>query len=194
MPVALAENRAVSGTTATAAAISAVTATLKRCITCKTEKPIDDFPQHNGSRDGRRRTCRECMVTGRYKPFVEPPEVRAKRKARESQPHWQAIHRAALARYAQRYPVAQQAMRKVGIALKTGKLVKAAKCQVKGCTSSKFIEAHHWSYHPDRWLDVLWCCAAHHRQGHGQGFIVPKPHLPAHRGRIPDKSEGEVLP
>lgn len=188
-----AANSEVSAAAGSAAAISAQTATVKRCITCKTEKPSGDFPQHNGSRDGRRRTCRECMVTGRYKPFVEPPEARAKRKARESQPHWQAIHRAALARYAQRYPIAQQAMRTVGIALRSGKLTKAKTCQVKRCTSVKFIEAHHWSYKPANWLDVLWCCAAHHRQGHAQGFIVPKRHLSAHMGTVPDKREGEAL-
>lgn len=23
-------------------------------------------------------------------------------------------------------------------------------------------QAHHWSYHPDHWLDVIWLCRKHH--------------------------------
>lgn len=188
----LAENSGVSAAVVSTA-ISAVTATTKRCITCKTEKPAVDFPQHNGSRDGLRRTCRRCMITGRYKPYIVPPEKRARRKARESQPHWQAIHRAALARYANRNPVAQAAMRALNFALKAGKIVKSHTCQVKGCRSKKFIEAHHWSYNPAHWLDVLWCCAAHHRQGLGQGFIIPRKGILAHRGTIPEKPDSPTF-
>jgi hypothetical protein len=31
-----------------------------------------EFSRHNGSRDGRRRTWRECMLTGRYQLYSEP--------------------------------------------------------------------------------------------------------------------------
>lgn len=166
---------------------------IKRCLTCKTAKPYSAFGVHNGSRDGRRRDCLECMLTGRYKPFIEPPDQRARRKARESKPHWQAIHRAALKRHAERYPVVSQASRAVTVAVKTGKLTKAKRCQVKGCTSSKSIEAHHWSYRPEHWLLVLWCCAAHHRQGHAQGWIIPRKGLPAHMGTIPEKPDAQPM-
>ncbi len=37
-------------------------------------------------------------------------------------------------------------------------------CEECGAVS----QAHHDSYYPERWLDVRWLCAAHHRQWHAR--------------------------
>ncbi len=37
-------------------------------------------------------------------------------------------------------------------------------CEVCGAAG----QAHHDSYYPDKWLDVRWLCASHHKQWHGQ--------------------------
>jgi hypothetical protein len=76
--------------------------------------------------------------------------------------------------------------------VKRGSLVKARRCQVRGCSSDRFLEAHHWSYAPQHWLDVLWCCAAHHRRGHAQGFILPAVGILVRYGTIPDAHEHRV--
>jgi hypothetical protein len=157
---------------------------LKKCRTCKEHRLLSEFPRHNGSRDGRRKTCKACLLAGRYQPYVEPPEVRARRAERERKPKWRRSHRRALARYAERNPAATRAQRILKAAVKAGRVPKAERCQVKGCMSRKFLEAHHHSY--EKPLEILWCCAAHHRQGHAQGFIVPADEIPAHYGRIPD--------
>jgi hypothetical protein len=116
---------------------------------------------------------------------VEPPEVRARRAERERKPKWQRSHRKALARYAERNPTATKAQRALKAAVKAGRVAKAERCRVRGCQSRKCIEAHHWSYAPEHWLDVLWCCAAHHRQGHARGFIIPAEGIPVRYGTIP---------
>jgi hypothetical protein len=62
-------------------------------------------------------------------------------------------------------------------------------CQAEGCDSRKFLEGHHWSHARERWLDVLWLCAACHRRAHSRGFVQPKPGIARHKGGIPDQSE-----
>jgi hypothetical protein len=79
-----------------------------------------------------------------------------------------------------------QACRALQAARKAGLIAKPSRCQAKGCTSSKHLEAHHWSYEPEHRLDVLWVCASHHRQGHAQGWITPTAGIPRHRGTIPE--------
>lgn len=49
-------------------------------------------------------------------------------------------------------------------ALKECRLTKPHKCNF--CNSSGKLEAHHWSYEPKHWLDVIWCCIKCHRDLH----------------------------
>lgn len=50
----------------------------------------------------------------------------------------------------------------VNNAIASGRL-KRCQCEICGKSPS---QAHHDSYHPERWLDVRWLCAAHHREWH----------------------------
>ena len=165
----------------------------KRCDTCRDTKATTAFPPHRGSRDGHRTTCCECLMTGRYTPYIEPPEYRAIRKARQSRPEWQASHRKALKRYAQREAGRSHALKALRAAVSAKQVVPALCCQAQGCRSNQFLEAHHWSYAPENWLDVLWCCASHHRQGHARGFIIPAAGIPAHYGLIPGLDKAQAL-
>jgi hypothetical protein len=159
----------------------------KGCRTCKLERPIIEFPVHRGSRDGHRNDCRYCLLTGRYRPYIENKRQRARRKRRERKPAWQSTHRKALRKYELHNPQKAAAVRALNRAVKRGTVKKAKCCQVRGCRSRRFLEGHHFDYAAP--LDVLWCCASHHRQGHAQGFIIPKRGYPAHYGRIPDMLE-----
>lgn len=165
----------------------------KHCKVCKGHRLLAEFLPHAGSRDGRRAVCRGCQAAGLYVPKSETPAQRARRKERQSRPEWQASHSRALKLHASRNPIAAAATRAVQEAVRLGTLRKAKRCQVRGCTSNHWLEAHHHSYHPSKWLDVLWCCASHHRRGHAQGFIVPRKGLPAHMGTIPEKPDAQPM-
>jgi len=102
----------------------------------------------------------------------------------QSRRRWQRSHARALARWAKRYPQAAQATRALQAALNAKRLKKSDICQAAGCTSQRHIQAHHHDY--SRPLEVLWCCAPCHKQGHSRGWIEPKQNLPRHLGAIPE--------
>jgi hypothetical protein len=155
----------------------------KRCRTCKTELPLLAFARHNGSQDGYRQHCRECLRTGRRQPTRETEEQRTQRKRRQSRKKWQRSHLEALARHQARFPKAAAATRAVQAGIKAGRITPAKECQAIDCTVSGRLEAHHNDY--TRPLEVLFVCPAHHRRGHSTGYIAVKPGLPPHLGNIP---------
>lgn len=157
----------------------------KTCQTCKTYQPLAAFPRHRGSRDGHRVHCRDCLLSGRYQPKPETPAQSARRKVRQSTPKSRRSHAAALQRWAEREPLQVLAKKEVNKAVLTRRLIKSQRCQAEGCSSTKNIEAHHHSYQPEHWFDVLWCCAPCHRRGHARGNIVPAADIPRHYGQIP---------
>ena len=79
-----------------------------------------------------------------------------------------------------------QARTALQAAIQRGRVKKSDCCQAAGCSSQAFIEAHHWSYEREHWRDVLWVCAAHHRQGHARGRIEPAAGIPSHLGIVPE--------
>ena len=158
----------------------------KTCRTCKAELPLEAFAEHNGSRDGRRLDCRECLLSGRRKLKIETPAQRARRKERQARKKWQRSYRAARGRHQARFPKAARAGRIAKEAARTGRIPKPAHCQVLDCTETRHLERHHHDY--DRPLEVLWACAAHHRRGHSVGFILVAPGIPEHYGNIPTRA------
>jgi len=59
------------------------------------------------------------------------------------------------------------------------------RCAVPECQQRYGLHAHHPSYEPDMWLEVVWLCRGHHTQLHmehrqslSSGFTYPR-----HRGR-----------
>lgn len=163
-----------------------MSAQTKKCRTCKAEKPCDGFADHNGSGDGKRLDCRECLLTGRRNPVIESPEQRAKRKVRQSRRKWRRSHRKAIAKWSERYPLASTATKIVQQAIRQGKLKKSKRCQALGCTSEKNVETHHHDYAKP--LEVIFLCAHHHRRGHSVGYIPVAPGLPPRLGNIPARA------
>jgi hypothetical protein len=51
-------------------------------------------------------------------------------------------------------------------ALKEGRLTKPHNCNF--CGTEGRLEAHHWSYEPEHWLDVIWYCIKCHRDWHAR--------------------------
>jgi hypothetical protein len=156
----------------------------KRCAGCRKRFPLERFPRHGNSRDGRRRHCRACLLAGRHQPRADTPALRAAREARQARAAWISSHRRATARHVERHPEQAAAGKALRAAVKRGEVAKADRCQARGCSSSKSIEAHHHNY--QRPLEILWLCAACHRRGHARGYILPAEGLPAHLGTIPE--------
>ena len=50
-------------------------------------------------------------------------------------------------------------------AVRLGSLIKPKICSLCG-ESNKMIQAHHWSYKREYWLDVVWCCTQCHSDIH----------------------------
>ena len=57
-------------------------------------------------------------------------------------------------------------------ALKEGRLTKPHQCNF--CKSKGKLDAHHWSYEPEHWLDVIWYCVKCHRHIHNYSLKVPR--------------------
>jgi len=76
--------------------------------------------------------------------------------------------------------IKHQAQIAVKKALKEGKLKKPERCE--NCGEIKKLEAHHWSYLPEYWLDVIWLCVKCHRmyQDYSENIMTRKrkPHVP----------------
>ena len=59
----------------------------------------------------------------------------------------------------------RKAQYSVSNAKRDGKLFAPDTCEHCG-TSEKKIQAHHWSYLPEHWLDVIWLCTGCHGKEH----------------------------
>jgi hypothetical protein len=71
-------------------------------------------------------------------------------------------------RYRQKYPERRKAYRKVWKAIKSGRLVRPAKCE--HCRRQCRPQAHHEDY--SKPLDVQWWCRRCHLKHHGHGWIA----------------------
>lgn len=61
----------------------------------------------------------------------------------------------------EKHPMHRKARTAVSNALRLGKIIKPAVCQVCGCHEK--LEAHHWKgYSQEYWLDVQWLCHSDH--------------------------------
>jgi DNA-binding XRE family transcriptional regulator len=64
-------------------------------------------------------------------------------------------------------------------AVESGVVVRGTVCEACGCDSPA-LEAHHFSYRPESWLDVMW--------------LHPECHRAVHHGRIPEPRTGRWYP
>lgn len=91
-------------------------------------------------------------------------QVRVAAMAGEKNPQWKGGISKDGARYSamqrERYPERKHARDAVYRALKTGELVKPLTCE--DCGKEAYIEGHHESYEPDKWLEVIWTCKPCH--------------------------------
>lgn len=175
---------------------------MKVCFKCGAEKPLSEFYKHPKMPDGTLNKCKECtkrdvaenreknkeyyLQYDRNRPNAkerhEKNVLRNKEKFKNDCEYREA-RTETIKRYREQNPERYRAHNCVNNALRDGKLVKPDCCE--HCrTSEKKIQAHHWSYAPEHWLDVIWLCTRCHGKEHRRLNEL---------GRDPDKLiKGEI--
>ena len=140
---------------------------MRTCTKCGVEKPLEQFYKHAAGRDGRQSVCSECVKAYVKRNRAENAEhYREFDRARARRPDRVAARKA----YARANPTARPerdrvkraARIAVGNAVRDGKLVKPAICDV--CASECNPHAHHDDY--SKPLSVIWCCTPCHAMIH----------------------------
>ena len=140
----------------------------KKCTGCGQEKELTEFYRCGTGRDGVHAKCKICMSI-----YLKQHYLKNKQKYKdnfqkyitpEKRRQWQSDNSDKVRRYQlnwrKKNPKKYRAHRKLGLALKQGKLIKqpCEKC------SNSVTEGHHDSY--DKPLDVRWLCEKCHREHH----------------------------
>lgn len=158
---------------------------VKRCRTCRRDKPASSFAVHRRAHDGRRRDCRSCVTAGRVQRKQRTAKELRVERERKADPRHRVANTVAVKAWAERNRAAVACKKKLKRALRRGDVVRAPHCQAAGCTR-RLVEAHHHSY--DRPTEVLWVCRSHHRRGHVTGVIHVADGIPRKLGRVPRSS------
>lgn len=134
---------------------------MRICKKCGEEKPIAEYYKHPNGKDGHDTKCKTCakkLVTEARDRNIDA--ARAYDRDRAKLPHRIALNIANTRRYREKNKKRTACNRAVAYAIKTGKLSKLP-CWVCGSID---VEGHHPDY--DAPLDVVWLCAAHHKEIH----------------------------
>lgn len=149
-----------------------------KCKSCGLEKDPSLFYESN------RKSCKECvkantrrnreekrdyyMEYDRNRPNQAERNLKNIQRTREkynSDPEYKEKILLTKEAWSERNSQKRKAQQAVSNAKRDGKLIKPDYCE--GCgTSEKKIQAHHWSYEPEYWLDVVWLCTSCHGKEH----------------------------
>lgn len=135
---------------------------MRPCKKCGVVKPLSEYYKHAGMTDGHLNECKECRR--RYQREHRNNNIerfRAYDRERHQRPERKAYSSRHAQEFAKNNPEKRAAEHKVMRAINRGDLIRQP-CEV--CGSTQFIHAHHEDYAKP--LDVMWLCAAHHRQRH----------------------------
>ena len=157
---------------------------MKMCFKCGAEKPLSEFYKHNKMADGHLNKCKECtkidvqenredkkdyyMEYDRNRLNQEERNLKNIERVKEKY-HSNLEYKEKILQTKQAWINRNQDKRKaqyaVSNAKRDGKLFAPDYCEHCG-TSEKKIQAHHWSYLPEHWLDVIWLCTSCHGKEH----------------------------
>lgn len=119
----------------------------KRCFKCGETKPLSEFYRHPGTRDGYLNKCKECAKTDSKSRRDNRPEKDLETRLKSCRKN----------------PTHKNAAMAIDAALRCGRIKKASHCQGCGRSGTEVrLSAHHHDYSEP--LDVVWVCAACHRQ------------------------------
>lgn len=152
---------------------------VKPCSKCGAEKPLTEFYRQCTSPSGHRSQCKDCIRIFNQSASAKAAQ-RKGRKKYDSSTHGKARRKAyrqtnigrenalqAVKKHQAKYPEKRNAAAAVNNAIQSGGMIRPNECS--RCGSKKEIEAHHWGYEKENWLDVAWLCRKCHRESHKKG-------------------------
>lgn len=139
----------------------------KKCTKCGEVKPLDYFYNQSKNRHGKEASCKECCKIRQKKWIVDNiDKVKAYKKTYSKTEVFMRVNRIATKKYREKNVVGTRARSFVSHAIRDGKLKRRIVCEHCGFTGK--INAHHWSYEKENWLDVIWLCYKCHRNVHSK--------------------------
>ena len=141
---------------------------MKTCPSCNTEKPESEFYPAHEVKDGLSAKCKTCLISyaKQYKTNHRT-QVRLYQKQHtarlRSSPEGKRSIQKARSKYYQLHPDRCNARGKLRYAVRTGKIIRPAKCDK--CSTPCIPHGHHPDY--SKPLSVLWLCESCHLIHHG---------------------------
>jgi ribosomal protein S27AE len=145
--------------------------TMKSCITCKTDKPLEDYYRHPQMADGHLNKCKECVKAYQRDRCTNtdyerrrnalPHRVSARAKYRKTERGMEAARRGS-AKWIENNPEKRIVHNKLNNAVRDGLIAKPESCS--RCGRKSRIEGHHHDY--TKPLDVEWLCKRCHSAEH----------------------------
>ena len=133
--------------------------TAKTCNKCRELKDLTSFSKHKKSKDGLQYNCKDCAKI--YKQNNDHSEYMkryfATDSGREAKRRGNAINK-------RKFPEKIKAQKVLNNAIAAGNIYRPTTCS--SCNKEGRIEAHHWSYLEEHWLDVVWLCRGCHVAEH----------------------------
>lgn len=137
----------------------------KVCTICKLEKNLMEFSVGKRSKFGRRPYCKKCDAEQYRKWYVENKE----KKNAHSRQHFRNNREQYIKnvlRWKSENLNRAKAHAAVNRAIRRGSIVRPLTCSK--CNQPGPVEAHHDSYAPDKWLDVVFLCRSCHKRLHAE--------------------------
>ena len=159
----------------------------KVCKKCGVEKPLSEYGMHRRTVDGKKGSCKKCLLIESNKwrsenrdrvnerkritrqtpdqkkkrlEYRRRPEVKAKDKKYSQSDKAREAAKKQRVNWGKKYPIKAWAHNEVAKLRNTGKLI-TYPCII--CGNEK-AEGHHEDY--SRPLDLVWYCLPHHRERH----------------------------
>lgn len=146
---------------------------MKTCNKCEGEPQVlDNFYRASGNVDGFQNSCKPCSrkSSSTYRLLNKEKIARwqieyrlgNKGKLRIAAKKWRVANpdkvRRTNERFKKKHPEKRKAHRAVSREIRLGLMTKEP-CFICG---EQEVEAHHWNYNEEFWLDVWWVCTCHH--------------------------------
>lgn len=136
---------------------------IKECTKCGETKSLGEFSPRKGKLFARSSRCKLCCAEIARERYRKDPTKDLERATKWQNENRQRVYELARTRYKKTGRTEKMSARvAVNKAIKKG-ILSRRPCEI--CGNPK-TEAHHSSYEPDKWLDVIFLCPKHHEELH----------------------------
>lgn len=137
----------------------------KVCGKCKQEKASTHFTADKSKKFGLGCYCKQCNVQKSREWHIKNRE-RKNAYGVQYNKNNPEVGKRNNKRWMEKDPNRQRAQNAVKREIRKGSIVRPSACSK--CNQPGFVEAHHDSYAPDKWLDVVFLCRSCHKRLHAE--------------------------